>query len=101
MDFTDSSQLVSAVGAFLGVAFYFVSPFLCGIMTDTPFRILWVLFLYHHLYVEGNIKDNFIYICMVWPVSWGLVIVLSVPTLIYLFTKTKRKIQAFSDTVTV
>lgn len=138
-----SLGLISGIGVFLGVAFYFVSPFLCGIMTNTPevieycmvrvmlvgvlyvlcgifnaileairglgysntalfisiisnvvFRILWVIFVYPHLYVEGNIKDNFIYICMVWPVSWVLVIFLSVPTLIYLFAKTKKKLES-------
>lgn len=134
--------LVCGVGVVLGVLFYILGPFLCGIMTDTDivieycmvrvaivgapyvvcgmvnvvqegirglgysntslmisicanivFRLVWIWAVYPSLYVEGNIKNNYAYICLVWPASWIISLTLGTAILLYLYRKTKSKIN--------
>ncbi|MBR2432855.1 MAG: MATE family efflux transporter [Clostridia bacterium] len=64
-----------------------------SVFSNIVFRVFWLTAIYPLLYSD-NISRNYAYICMVWPLSWIVIIVLATPLLIFFYRKTKKKIQA-------
>ena len=64
-----------------------------NLFANIGFRLLWVFAIYPSLYVEGEIMKNYTYVLMVFPISWLVAVVLGIPILIYLYFKTKNKIN--------
>ena len=64
-----------------------------NLFANIGFRLLWVFAIYPSLYVEGATMKNYTYVLMVFPISWLVAVVLGIPILIYLYYKTKNKIN--------
>ena len=64
-----------------------------NLFANIGFRLFWVFAIYPSLYVEGEIMKNYTYVLMVFPISWLVAVVLGIPILIYLYFKTKNKIN--------
>lgn len=65
-----------------------------SIIANIAFRIFWILVIYPMLYVEGELMRNYTIICLVWPLSWCVSLLLGSVTLVYLFKKTNARVNA-------
>jgi Na+-driven multidrug efflux pump len=64
-----------------------------NLFANIGFRLFWVFAIYPSLYVEGEIMKNYAYVLMVFPTSWLVSAILGIPVIIYLYRKTKNKIN--------
>ena len=72
---------------------YSNTSLMISIFANIAFRIMWMFAVYPALYSETNIRNNYGYICLVWPVSWVIMILVGIPILVLLFKKTKKRIE--------
>lgn len=64
-----------------------------NLFANIGFRLLWVFVAYPSLYVAGETMKNYMYVLMVFPISWIVSTLLSIPILIRLYIKTKNKVR--------
>ena len=63
-----------------------------SLFSNIAFRLFWIWVIYPLFYVEGDTVRNYALICLVWPISWILVIIIGSALLIYLYNRTKNRI---------
>ena len=64
-----------------------------SIIANIVFRLFWIWAVYPALYVEGSIRNNFAFICMVWPASWVISLVLATVAYFYLIKRLENKFK--------
>ena len=64
-----------------------------SIVANIAFRLAWIWTVYPALYVEGSIRNNYAYICMVWPASWVISLALATVAYFYLIKKLEIKFK--------
>lgn len=64
-----------------------------SIFSNIVFRLLWIWVVYPLLYVEGEIVNNYAYVCLVWPASWVITILFASVMLVYIYRKVKNQIN--------
>ena len=64
-----------------------------SIIANIVFRIFWIVVMYPMLAKEGNVMLNYMLICLVWPLSWLLNLIIASIALVYLYKKTTSKEQ--------
>ncbi len=62
-----------------------------SIFANIVFRLVWIWTVYPALYVEGSIKNNYAFICMVWPGSWVISLIFASVAYVYIIRRLKNK----------
>ncbi len=62
-----------------------------SLVSNIGIRLAYIWFIYPRLYVEGDIERNYALVCLVWPISWVVFIIIGGAILVYLYKKVKNK----------
>ena len=64
-----------------------------SIVSNILFRLAWIWCVYPFIRVEGDTAHNYTCVMLVWPISWIVALLFSAVILVYLFKRTKNKIE--------
>ena len=63
-----------------------------SVIGNIVFRLIFIWVIYPAVAVEGDAAHNYMTICLVWPISWVLMAILSGILLVYLYRKVKNNL---------
>ena len=72
---------------------YSTTSLIISMISNIGFRLIWIWFVYPHLCVEGDTAHNYAMICLVWPGSWIITILIASFILVKIYAKVKSKIS--------
>ncbi len=72
---------------------YSTTALIISMISNIGFRLLWLWLVYPNISVPGDVEGNYAKICLVWPASWVLTIVMATVVLVWAYKKVKTKIN--------